>query len=126
MIDHITFRVSDFEGSVRFYDRALAPLGLERLYDVPGGEGRATGYGDVRPWFWIAEARPVSARLHIAMQARSKAEVEAFHSEALAAGGIDNGGPGYRPQYHPTYYAAFVLDPDGHNIEAVFHDPKPS
>ena len=123
MIDHITFRVSDFDRSLRFYDRALAPLGLKRLYDDPHGAGRATGYGDTRPWFWIAEAAPASSGLHIALRASSQAEVEAFHREALAAGGIDNGAPGLRPHYHPGYYGAFVLDPDGHNIEAVFHDP---
>jgi catechol 2,3-dioxygenase-like lactoylglutathione lyase family enzyme len=123
MIDHITFRVSDFDRSVQFYDLAFAPIGLKRLFDVPGGQGRATGYGDHRPYFWIAEAKPVSAGLHIALLAGSRGEVDAFHQAALAAGGIDNGGPGHRPLYHPSYYGAFVLDPDGHNIEAVFHDP---
>jgi catechol 2,3-dioxygenase-like lactoylglutathione lyase family enzyme len=124
MIDHISFKVSDFDRSARFYDQALAPLGLKRLYDDPNGPGRATGYGDQRPYFWIAEAKPVSTGLHIALLARSREEVDGFHRAALAAGGIDNGGPGFRPQYHPSYYGAFVLDPDGHNIEAVFHDPS--
>lgn len=122
MIDHITFRVSDFDRSVRFYDRAFAPLGLKRLFDDPHGPGRATGYGDDRPWFWIAEAAPPSTGIHIALEAPGRAEVEAFHREGLAAGGADNGPPGLRPQYSPGYYGAFVLDPDGHNIEAVFHD----
>ncbi len=121
MIDHITFHVSDFDRSVRFYDRAFAPLGVRRLFDVPGS-GRSTGYGDTRPWFWIAESASRSEGLHIALGATSRAQVEAFHREALAAGGTDNGGPGLRPHYHPGYYGAFVLDPDGHNIEAVFHD----
>jgi len=124
MIDHITFHVSDFSRSVRFYDRAFAPLGVRRLFDDPNGDGKATGYGDVRPWFWIAEGARRSEGLHIALGASSREQVDAFHREALAAGGADNGGPGLRPHYHPGYYGAFVLDPDGHNIEAVFHDPS--
>ncbi len=126
MLDHITFGVTDFDRSVRFYDRAFAPLGVRRLYDDPNGGARATGYGDQRPWFWIAEASPTSGLMHVALSASSRDQVAAFHREALLAGGTDNGGPGLRPQYHPGYYAAFVLDPDGHNIEAVFHDPSAS
>ena len=116
--------MADFDRSARFYDRALAPLGVRRLYDDPHGAGRATGYGDQRPWFWIAESAPASSRVHIAFRTASREAVDAFHREALAAGGVDNGAPGYRPQYHPGYYGAFVLDPDGHNVEAVFHDPS--
>lgn len=122
MIDHITFGISDFDRSTDFYDRALRPLGLRRLFDDDSGPGKATGYGDVRPWFWIAEHDPTCGKLHIAFTASNREAVDAFHREALAAGGRDNGKPGLRPHYHPGYYGAFVLDPDGHNIEAVFHE----
>jgi catechol 2,3-dioxygenase-like lactoylglutathione lyase family enzyme len=124
MIDHITFGVSDFERSSSFYDHALQPLGIKRLFDDNSGPGKATGYGDVRPHFWIAEHDPTHGKLHIALKAGSREEVDAFYAEALAAGGTDNGKPGYRPHYHPGYYGAFVRDPDGHNIEAVFYDPS--
>jgi catechol 2,3-dioxygenase-like lactoylglutathione lyase family enzyme len=126
MIDHITFGVSDFARSTAFYDAAFAPLGVRRLFDVPAEHSNgasATGYGDTRPWFWIVEERATRGLLHIALQARSRAEVDAFHGAALAAGGVDNGPPGVRPHYHPGYYGAFILDPDGHNIEAVCHAP---
>jgi len=126
MIDHITFGVSDFGRSTRFYDRALAPLGVKRLFDVPlehSGGVSSTGYGDERPWFWIAEQDATRGKLHVAIEAPDRAAVDAFHREALAAGGKDNGAPGPRPHYHPGYYGAFVLDPDGHNIEAVCHRP---
>ncbi|MDB5447776.1 MAG: glyoxalase/bleomycin resistance/extradiol dioxygenase family protein [Phenylobacterium sp.] len=121
MIDHVTFGVSDFDRSVRFYDHAFAPLGVRRLFDDRSSTVRATGYGDARPWFWIAEHDPTAGKLHIALRASSAEAVDAFHHAALAAGGVDNGAPGLRPHYHPNYYGAFVLDPDGHNIEAVFH-----
>lgn len=121
MIDHLTFGVSDFDRSVRFYDRAFAPLGVRRLFNenLPV---KVAGYGDTRPWFWLAEHDPTSGKLHVALQADNREKVDAFHHEALLAGGADNGGPGLRPHYHAGYYGAFVLDPDGHNIEAVFHD----
>ena len=82
------------------------------------------GYGDNRPWFWLAEQDATKGKLHIALRAKSRADVDAFHAAALAAGGQDNGAPGLRPHYHPNYYGAFVLDPDGHNIEAVCHAPE--
>jgi catechol 2,3-dioxygenase-like lactoylglutathione lyase family enzyme len=122
VLDHITFGVSAFDRSLRFYDRALAPLGVRRLYDVPTEHGRTvrtTGYGDQRPWLWLAEEDATSGKLHIAIRAESRAAVDSFHREAIAAGGKDNGTPGLRPHYDPDYYGAFVLDPDGHNIEAV-------
>ncbi|MEM9268801.1 MAG: VOC family protein [Pseudomonadota bacterium] len=122
MIDHITFGVSDFQRSTSFYDQALAPLGLRRLFDVPKEHSNGvniTGYGDLRPWFWMAEEHPTSGMFHVAFQAQSRSEVDAFHAAALRAGGTDNGAPGLRPQYHENYYAAYVFDPDGHNIEAV-------
>lgn len=122
MIDHITFGVSEFDRSVAFYDRALAPLGITRLYteDAPI---KVAGYGDSRPFFWIAEHDATRGKLHIAFGAARRADVDAFHRAALDAGGEDNGPPGVRPHYHPAYYGAFVHDPDGHNIEAVCHRP---
>ena len=124
MIDHITFGVADFDRSTHFYDIAFAPLDVRRLFDVPleqAGGYRTTGYGDKRPWFWITEHDPTRGKLHVAVRAVDRAAVDAFHHAALAAGGRDNGGPGPRPHYHPDYYGAFVIDPDGHNIEAVCH-----
>ena len=124
MIDHITFGVTDFARSTAFYDQALAPLGVTRLFDVPPDQSdgiRVTGYGDNRPWFWLAEERATSGLFHVALHADSRSAVDAFHAAALRAGGVDNGAPGPRPHYHADYYAAFVLDPDGHNIEAVCH-----
>lgn len=127
MIDHITFGVTDFARSTAFYDQAFAPLGVRRLFDVPEAQSdgvKVTGYGDDRPWFWIAEENPTTGVFHVALRAKSRAQIDAFHTAAIRAGGLDNGPPGPRPQYHPDYYAAFVLDPDGHNIEAVCHTPN--
>jgi catechol 2,3-dioxygenase-like lactoylglutathione lyase family enzyme len=127
MIDHITFGVIDFARSTAFYDSAFAPLGLKRLFDLPpehSGGVSSTGYGDSRPWFWLAESDPTRGKLHIAIEAASRAAVDAFYAAAMAAGGRDNGPPGVRPHYHPNYYGAFVLDPDGHNIEAVCRAPE--
>lgn len=124
MIDHITFGVTDFARSTAFYDLAFAPLGVRRLFDVPveHSDGvKVTGYGDDRPWFWLAEQDATSGLFHVALQAKSRADIDAFHAAAVRAGGVDNGAPGLRPHYHPDYYGAFVLDPDGHNIEAVCH-----
>ena len=126
MIDHITFGVTDFARSVAFYDHAFAPLGVTRLFTVPleHTDGvNVTGYGDDRPWFWTAEEDATRGKLHVALTAPDSESVDAFHAAALAAGGVDNGAPGPRPHYHPDYYGAFVLDPDGHNIEAVCHLP---
>lgn len=127
MIDHVTFGVSDFSRSVAFYDLAFKPLGVSRLFTVPPEHTsgvRVTGYGDSRPWFWLAEEDATKGKLHIALAARARASVDAFYHAALSAGGRDNGAPGIRPHYHPDYYGAFVLDPDGHNIEAVCHVPE--
>ena len=125
MIDHITFGVSDYARSTAFYDAALAPLGIKQVMKVPKAVIGidSVGYGDSRPFFWIAEQDATRGKLHIALTAKTRGEVDAFHAAALAAGGTDNGGPGVRPHYHPSYYGAFVLDPDGHNIEAVCHAP---
>lgn len=127
MIDHITFGVSDFGRSVTFYDQAFAPLGIRRLHSASEEEPdgvKVTGYGQDRPCFWLVEENATTGLMHIALQAKSRAEVDAFHAAAILAGGSDNGAPGIRPHYHPDYYAAFVLDPDGHNIEAVCHKPN--
>lgn len=126
MIDHITFGIADFKRSTAFYDAVFAPLGVRRLFDVPEDHSdgvKVTGYCDEHPWFWLAEEKPVSGLLHVAFRAGNRAEVDAFYAAAIRAGGTDNGPPGLRLQYHPDYYAAFILDPDGHNIEAVCHRP---
>lgn len=129
MIDHITLGVADFDRSTAFYDKALAPLGLSRLYTVPPeftGGAPSTGYGDTRPFFWIAGQDAARGKVHVAFRAQTPAQVDAFYTAALAAGGRDNGPPGLRPHYHPDYYGAFVLDPDGFNIEAVCHGAAPA
>jgi catechol 2,3-dioxygenase-like lactoylglutathione lyase family enzyme len=118
MLDHVSVSVSDFNASRAFYDGALAPLGIKVLM---GGEGFA-GYGDTHPFFWIGgRGETPSMGTHVAFACDSRALVDAFYKAAIAAGGRDNGPPGIRSHYHPTYYGAFVLDPDGHNIEAVCH-----
>ncbi|EBA12000.1 VOC family protein [Roseobacter sp. CCS2] len=124
MIDHMTFGVTDFVRSTAFYDQAFAPLGVKRLFEVPlehTGGVKVCGYGDDRAWFWLAEEKATKGLLHIALRAKSHAAVDAFHAAALRAGGTDNGAPGPRPHYDAHYYGAFILDPDGHNIEAVCH-----
>jgi catechol 2,3-dioxygenase-like lactoylglutathione lyase family enzyme len=124
MLDHIGFGVSNYERSKAFYAQALAPLGISIVMEVTPeqtGNHSAAGFGhDRKPYFWIARG-DVSANLHVAFVASSRADVDAFYRAALAAGGKDNGAPGVRPHYHANYYAAFVLDPDGHNVEAVCH-----
>jgi catechol 2,3-dioxygenase-like lactoylglutathione lyase family enzyme len=121
MLDHVTISVSNIAQAIAFYDRALAPLGVERLY----AEGTsAFGYGaEKKAFFWIGLRDTVQTGAHIAFAAKDRASVDAFHAAALAAGGRDNGAPGLRPHYHANYYGAFILDPDGHNIEAVCHRP---
>jgi catechol 2,3-dioxygenase-like lactoylglutathione lyase family enzyme len=120
MLDHVGLNISDYDRSRDFYERALAPLGFSLLMEPAPGTG---GFGrDGKPWFWITDKRrPTSENLHIAFAAPDRATVDTFHGAALEAGGTDNGGPGVREIYHPTYYGAFVLDPDGNNIEAVCH-----
>lgn len=122
MLDHVGFAVSDYVRSKGFYEQALAPLGISLLYE-PGGE--AAGFGqDGKRFFWIeAQGRPVQGRLHVAFEVEDRETVDAFHAAALAAGATDNGAPGVRKLYHRDYYGAYVLDPDGHNIEAVCHRP---
>ena len=121
MLDHVSLGVSDFARAKNFYDQALAPLGLKALM---GDDATFGGYGDERPFFWIGQAQgEASARVHVAFTAQTRAAVDAFYAAAIAAGGTDNGPPGIRAHYHPTYYGAFVLDADGHNVEAVCHAP---
>ncbi len=118
MIDHTGIGVVDVARSAAFYDAALAALGLRRVRQMPDGAGTdGIGYGVTYPVFWIDRFHPHSVRQHTAFAAKSRAEVEAFHAAALKAGGADNGAPGLRRDH---YYAAFVLDPDGNNMEAVF------
>jgi len=127
MIDHVGFAVTDAEASRRFYEAALAPLGITLLKTVTPEQteagGTAHGFGrDGYPLFWVGDKERVGEGTHVAFAVGTRAEVDAFHAAALAAGGADNGGPGVREIYHPHYYGAFVLDPDGNNVEAVFHD----
>lgn len=118
MIDHIGIPVADLDASVAFYTRALAPLG----YELVMRREQFAGFGVAgKPEFWIAAGKPTD-KMHVAFRARVRAEVRAFHDAAIAAGGKDNGPPGVRAIYHPSYYGAFVHDPDGHNVEAVCHD----
>ena len=127
MIDHTGLHVKDPTKSRAFYDAALATIGYAVLRTVPAeytGGKVVLGYGVApKPDFWVAEGDPETPRMHIAFRAKTRAEVDAFYQAAMAAGGRDNGPPGIRAHYHPNYYGAFVLDPDGHNVEAVCHDP---
>ena len=126
MFDHLGIPVSDYARSKRFYEQALAPLGFGLVMEATAEQTEsgkpAAGFGPPQtPGFWIGEEDGGIASSHVAFQADSHAAVQAFHAAALAAGGRDNGAPGPREHYGPNYYAAFVLDPDGHNIEAVCH-----
>jgi catechol 2,3-dioxygenase-like lactoylglutathione lyase family enzyme len=121
MIDHTGPNVSNFEVSKKFYVTALAPLAYELLQEF---DAAVAGFGaEGEPDFWISQGVANQPPIHIAFRADTRAEVDAFYRAALQAGGKDNGAPGLRPHYHADYYAAFVLDPDGHNIEAVCHAP---
>jgi catechol 2,3-dioxygenase-like lactoylglutathione lyase family enzyme len=131
MLDHTGLIASDFHRTIAWYKAALLPLGYKLLLTFPAattGSVDVAGFGEAatgKPDFWIAapsaERPPTRPALHVAFRAADRATVDAFHAAALAAGGRNNGLPGLRPQYHPDYYGAFVLDPDGHNIEAVCH-----
>jgi catechol 2,3-dioxygenase-like lactoylglutathione lyase family enzyme len=135
MIDHLGMPVSDLARATEFYQKALAPLGYGIVMQVSAeqtGHGAAVGFGapgkpqdfqSGKPSFWIGEGERLGGHIHVAFLAPSRAAVDAFYRAALAAGGKDNGAPGLRPHYHANYYAAFVLDPDGNNIEAVSHSP---
>lgn len=129
-LDHIGLRCRDLDRSLAFYRPALAALGLVQVMEVSAeqsGGARHVGFGrDGKPSVWLSDGGSGAGGLHLALVASSRAQVEAFHRAALAAGGGDNGAPGLRPHYHPDYYAAFALDPDGHNLEAVCHRPEPA
>ncbi len=127
-IDHVTLVVGEYARSKAFFEKALAPLGISLVMEF----GEAAGFGkNGKPDFWIGvgpssfqrpeHLKPITPQ-HIAFVAGSRAEVDAFYTAALAAGAKDFGAPGIRAHYHPKYYGAFVIDPDGHNIEAVFHN----
>lgn len=120
MLDHIGFNVSDFAAMRGFLVAALAPLGIGVSKE---GEGWAMLGREGRGQFWLGGFGPAPGPIHLAFTARSREEVRRFHAAALAAGAQDNGAPGLRPQYHPHYYGAFVIGPDGHNFEAVCHTP---
>lgn len=120
MLDHAVIVVTDLDRSRAFYERALSPLGVTVAYDRPG----RVGFADTRLFFFLSTDGPPSGPVHLAFGAPVRAACDAFHAAALAAGGVDNGAPGPRPQYHAAYYGAFVLDPDGNNVEAVCHRPE--
>jgi len=118
MFDHLSIPVTDYEASKRFYEAVLASLGHTLIMEHPISGG---GFGSGgKPSFWIKQGEP-SSRVHVAFATSSRALVDEFHATAIAAGAPSNGAPGLRPEYHPTYYGAFVLDPDGNNLEAVCH-----
>ncbi|MGO8968491.1 MAG: VOC family protein [Myxococcaceae bacterium] len=122
MIDHLTRTVRDAERSVAFFSRALQPLG----YGVTMRFADFVGFGTkTKPFFWVKPGEVPTTPMHLALVAPSRAAVDRFYAEALAAGAQDNGPPGLRPHYHRHYYSAFVIDPDGHNLEAVCHTPVP-
>lgn len=129
MIDHLTIVVSDYERSKTFYLAALKPLGYETVMELsreqipqlPVDKTIGIGVGG-KPDLWLKPAEDVTPT-HVALRTKDRAVVDAFHAAALAAGATDNGAPGVRPHYHPSYYGAFVLDPDGYNLEVVCHEP---
>jgi catechol 2,3-dioxygenase-like lactoylglutathione lyase family enzyme len=119
IIDHIGIGVRDFAASRVFYTAALKPLGIGIIMEFEGAAGMGRGQ---KPEFWFSGTPAASQHpVHLALAAENRAQVRAFHDAAIKAGGKDNGPPGIREQYHPTYYGAFVLDPDGNNLEAVCH-----
>ena len=128
MIDHTGVLVSNFANSKAFYSKALAAIGYELLMELSAavtGHTDVAGFGEPpKPDFWISKGAPNNPPVHIAFRVGNHGLVDAFYKAAIAAGGRDNGAPGLRPHYHPDYYGAFVLDPDGHNIEAVCHFPE--
>jgi catechol 2,3-dioxygenase-like lactoylglutathione lyase family enzyme len=127
VIDHLGVSFADYPRALRFYEMALAPLGISIVMQVTKeqtGSFEGAGFGrNEKPTFWISGGERTTPRLHVAFVADNRGAVDAFFEAALAAGGADNGAPGVRAHYHPDYYGAFVLDPEGHNIEAVCHKP---
>lgn len=129
MLDHMGISVSDYPKSKAFYDAVMPAIGGSCIMALTaaetGGTYEGAGYGvDGKPSFWIGTGGPLQGRLHVAFAAPSRTAVDVFYKAAMAAGATDNGPPGIRAHYHPNYYGAFVLDPDGHNIEAVCHLPE--
>ncbi len=128
MIDHTGVSVSDYRKSREFYAKALGAIGYQLLAEFPAsvtGSADVAGFGEPpKPDFWIASGSAAHPSQHIAFRVPARSLVDEFHRAALAAGGRDNGAPGLRPHYHANYYGAFVLDPDGHNIEAVCHEAQ--
>jgi catechol 2,3-dioxygenase-like lactoylglutathione lyase family enzyme len=128
MIDHTGVSVSDFAKSKEFYTKTLAAIGYALLLEFPAsvtGHTDVAGFGESpKPDFWVSKGVPNHPPMHVAFRVTSRKQVDAFYQAAMAAGGRDNGAPGVRPHYHEHYYGAFVLDPDGHNVEAVCHSPE--
>jgi len=130
IIDHVGFGVSDYARAKQFYGEALKPLGFALVMEVSpeqnqGSKVWACGFGkNGKPELWIGSDGKTTPPMHLAFVVESRAAVRAFHAAALRAGGRDNGAPGLRRQYHPSYYGAFVFDLDGHNVEAVCHAPE--
>ena len=122
IIDHLGFAVSDYEQSKNFFSKALAPLGISVVLEVNDWAGLGK---NGKPEFWLGKGGTVQGHLHVAFVADSREQVRQFYAAALDAGAKDNGAPGIRAQYHPDYYGAFVIGPDGHNIEAVCHQAEP-
>jgi catechol 2,3-dioxygenase-like lactoylglutathione lyase family enzyme len=122
IIDHISLTASDYELSKRFFLAALTPLGVDLAMEFEG----SAGFGkDGKPEFWVNGGSEAQRPMHIAFVAATRAQVTAFYAAAIGAGGKDNGPPGIRANYHPNYFGAFVIGPDGHNVEAVCHKPEP-
>jgi catechol 2,3-dioxygenase-like lactoylglutathione lyase family enzyme len=121
MIDHCGSNAADYAATKAFYDAVFAPLGYRAISEFATPNGHVCGFGAKKPDYWIVESKTPATPRHTAFVAPSRAAVDAFHAAALAHGAKDNGAPGIRAHYHPNYYAAFVFDPDGNNVEAVFH-----
>ena len=121
MLDHVGISVQNYEAGKAFYKTALAPLGYELVMEVKGWAGFGVGG---KPDFWIQGGKQTAPGIHVAFRCDNRAQVRAFYEAALSAGGRDNGPPGVREIYHPHYYGAFIVDLDGHNIEAVSHNPE--
>jgi catechol 2,3-dioxygenase-like lactoylglutathione lyase family enzyme len=124
MFDHVKFGVSDYAASKAFFLEALAPLGVVVVSEGSPAYGVELSPADGKVSLCLCQTAEKPAHLHLAFLASTRRQVDAFHRAALKAGGKDNGAPGLRPHYHANYYAAFVIGPDGHNLEAVCHDPE--
>jgi catechol 2,3-dioxygenase-like lactoylglutathione lyase family enzyme len=125
MIDHIAITVKKYDECKQFYTKVLKVLGFRLDMDLQIAGKLYAGFGPKgKPTFWLYKGEQTQPRVHVAFQAESRDEVNAFYAAAIKAGGIDNGKPGIREHYHPNYYGAFVIDPEGHNIEAVCHKPE--